>query len=63
MKVDSVCERIKIWAERHIAQEVTLHISPEGDIQIKRLAHIKTENDLHKEGISTGDAALWSEIA
>ena len=53
MKVDSVCERIKIWTERKMAQEVTLHISPEGDIKVHRKTIINSEDDLDKEGIAT----------
>ena len=59
MKVDSVCERIKIWAERGIAQEITLHISKEGDIKVHRKTIMNSDEDLEKE-TSTPE---WSEIA
>lgn len=51
MKIESVCERLKIWVERGMAQQVTLHISPEGSIQVERMAKIKNESDLNKESI------------
>lgn len=59
MKVDSVCERIKIWAERKMSQEVTLHISPEGDIRVHRKTIINNEDQLDKEA----NAPQWSEMA
>ena len=51
MKVDSVLERIKIWVERGIAQEITLHISPEGDCNVHRKTIIKDESGLESEGL------------
>lgn len=53
MKVNSVCERIKIWADRKMPQEVTLHISAEGDIKVHRKTIINSEEALDKEGIVT----------
>ncbi len=58
MKVDSVCERIKIWAERKIGQTVTLDISPEGDILVQRRTVLKTENGLYKESFQYPDVVL-----
>jgi len=51
MKVDSVLEKIKIWIERGIAQEVTLHISPEGDCNVHRKTIIKDEGGLESESL------------
>ena len=58
MKVDSVCERIKIWVGRKIGQTVTLDISPEGDILVQRRTVLKTEDDLYKESIKYPDVVL-----
>ncbi len=49
MKVDSVLERIKIWVERGVAQEITLHISPEGDCNVHRKTIIKDAYGLLEE--------------
>lgn len=58
MKVDSVLERIKIWVERGIAQEITLHISPEGDCNVHRKTIIKDEDSLNFESIEVGAVAI-----
>ena len=59
MKVDSVLERIKMWAERGIAQEIILHVSRDGECDVHRKTIIKDENQLDKEFPSVE----WHEIA
>ncbi len=63
MNVDNVCERIKIWSGRGIAQQITLHISKDGEIQVDRFAKIKNDNDLETEGIGKDEIALLKEIS
>lgn len=63
MNAESVCERIKVWVDRGIAQQVTLHISPEGSIQVERMTKIKSDEDLEVEGVKPEKEVLWNEIA